>query len=506
MLKCVTAAVLAGGAYFAYAHRVTVQDRVEEILAGPRGNDGLRSGGARDELAKDTPKGLFAAEKLLESALEVQARNAYALAALADVETQLAVAGVEDRAARAAELRTRAETRDIALPERFEAYALALLQDGKAPECETYVRGVLSRYPRSTGAPRLNDVLGRALRAQGKLREARDAFRKANATAREARFASDLAEMLLEEGSFSDAATGFDRALQFSPSHPRAQIGKARTLAALARDGRADRAQARALLDPLVGAPDSELTPALRARALAARAEARLVLGDVPGAAEDVKAALAIDPKLAVALKARAVAALSGKNHARAEDDLRAAIAADRFDISIYSDGADALISAGETDAAVRLLDAAATAVPRTARLAVARARVEERKGDLAAAQAAVDQALKLDPQNATAYLVAGRIAEARRDPKAAAQAYARAAQLRDDLAEPYLRMGSLYLASKQVTEAIRVFNEALVRYRATRAPPGVMEAFYADVQSSLGRAGERKLAAEWLKSARAER
>ncbi|MFL5445009.1 MAG: tetratricopeptide repeat protein, partial [Myxococcales bacterium] len=138
--------------------------------------------------------------------------------------------------------------------------------------------------------------------------------------------------------------------------------------------------------------------------------------------------------------------------------------------------------------------------------LAVARARVEERKGDLAAAQAAVDQALKLDPQNATAYLVAGRIAEARRDPKAAAQAYARAAQLRDDLAEPYLRMGSLYLASKQVTEAIRVFNEALVRYRATRAPPGVMEAFYADVQSSLGRAGERKLAAEWLKSARAER
>ncbi|MFL5413257.1 MAG: tetratricopeptide repeat protein, partial [Myxococcales bacterium] len=224
------------------------------------------------------------------------------------------------------------------------------------------------------------------------------------------------------------------------------------------------------------------------------------------GAADDVKAALAIDPKLAVALKTRALLALSGKNHAGAEGDLRAALAADRFDISIYSEGADALISAGETDAAVRLLDAAATAVPRTARLAVARARVEERKGDLAAAQAAVDQALKLDPQNATAYLVAGRIAEARRDPKAAAQAYARAAQLRDDLAEPYLRMGSLYLASKQVTEAIRVFNEALVRYRATRAPPGVMEAFYADVQSSLGRAGERKLAAEWLKSARAER
>ena len=69
-----------------------------------------------------------------------------------------------------------------------------------------------------------------------------------------------FAEMLVEEGSLSDAATGFDRALQLSASHPRAQIGKARVLAALARDGRADGAQARSLLDSLVRAPDSERT------------------------------------------------------------------------------------------------------------------------------------------------------------------------------------------------------------------------------------------------------
>ena len=131
---------------------------------------------------------------------------------------------------------------------------------------------------------------------------------------------------------------------------------------------------------------------------------------------------------------------------------------------------------------------------------------MEERKGDLVAAQSALDQALKLDPASAAAYVVQGRIAEKKRDFKAAAQSYARATQLRDDLPEPYARMGSLYLATKQVTEAVRVFNEALARYRATHAPPGVMEAFYQDVHSSLGKAGERKLAAEWLKSARAER
>src|SRR5712675_1266734 len=122
VLKSITAVALAGGAYLAYAQRVSMHDQVEDIVAGPRGPDGSRSGGARDEMSKDTPKGLFTAEKLFERALTVHARNAYALAALADVETQLSGAGVEGRASRAAELRARAEARDIALPERFEAH------------------------------------------------------------------------------------------------------------------------------------------------------------------------------------------------------------------------------------------------------------------------------------------------------------------------------------------------------------------------------------------------
>ena len=506
MLKCATAVALAAGAYLAYAHRVTVRDQVEEIVAGPRAPDGTRSGGARDEMAKDTPQSLFAAEKLFDRVLEVHAKNAYALAALADIETQLAGAGMESRASRAAELRARAEARDIALPERFEAHALALLQEGKSSEAEAYVRGLLARYPHSTATPRLNDALGHALRAQGKLREARDSFRKAATGAREARYTVDLAEALVEEGSFSEAISSFDRALQMSPSHPRAQIGKARALVSLAREGRGDPAAAKALLDPVVAAPDAEMTPSLRARALAVRADARLVQGDAAGAAQDAQASLAAGPRLATALKVRALASLANRDAARTEDDLRAAIAADRFDASVYADGADALVAAGDGAAAARILDAADSALPKSPRLALARARVEERKGDLSAAQSALDQALKLDPASAAAYVVQGRIAEKKRDFKAAAQSYARATQLRDDLPEPYARMGSLYLATKQVTEAVRVFNEALTRYRATHAPPGVVEAFYQDVHSSLGKAGERKLAAQWLKSARAER
>jgi len=506
VLKCLTAVALATGAYVAYAHRVTIHDRVEDIVAGERAPDGTRSGGARDEMAKDTPKGLFTAEKLFERVLTVHARNALRSRGAGGHRDAACRGGSRGPRLSRRRPRARAEARDIALPERFEAHALALLQEGNGAEAESYVRALLARYPHSTGAPRLNDVLGHALRAQGRVREAREAFRKASGGAREARFTVDLAEALIDEGSFTEAIAAFDRALQVSPSHPRAQIGKARALVALAREGRGDPSAARALLEPVVQAPDAEMTPWLRARALAVRADARLVQGDATGASQDAQAALAINPKLSLALKVRALAVLARPDHPAAEEDLRAAIAADRFDASTYVDGSDALVAAGDLAAAARILDAAAVAVPKSGRLSLASARVEERKGDLAAAQAALDQALKLDPSNAAAYLLQGRIAEKKRDFKAAAQSYARASQLRDDLPEPYARMGSLYLATRQVTEAIRVFNEALARYRATHAPRGVMEAFYQDVHSSLGKAGERKLAAEWLKSARAER
>src|SRR5207248_827563 len=98
-----------------------------------------------------------------------------------------------------------------------------LLQEGRSAECEAYLHGILARYPHSTGAPRLNDVLARAFRAQGKVREARETFRKAAAGAREPRFVADFAEALVEEGTLDEALAGFDRALQLSPSHPRAR-------------------------------------------------------------------------------------------------------------------------------------------------------------------------------------------------------------------------------------------------------------------------------------------
>ena len=93
---------------------------------------------------------------------------------------------------------------------------------------------------------------------------------------------------------------------------------------------------------------------------------------------------------------------------------------------------------------------------------------------------------------------------QAQKDAKAATAAYERAAQLRDDFPEVYRQMGGLYLESHNVDAALKVFNEALARYKSARTPPAAMEAFYSDVVAQVTRAGKKKLAEAWVKEARA--
>src|SRR5436309_2250576 len=74
----------------------------------------------------------------------------------------------------------------------------------------------------------------------------------------------------------------------------------------------------------------------------------------------------------------------------------------------------------------------------------------------------------------------------------------------RPEMAEVNRQMGGLYLENRNVGQALKVFNEALARYKAARAPPSVMEAFYSDVVAQVSRAGKPRLAAAWVKEARA--
>jgi Tfp pilus assembly protein PilF len=399
-LKIGVAALLTAGIYAGYRHYVRIRQDVAVLIDGPGG----RGGGARSEMAKDTPAGWLRAEKLLEEVLRVHPRNAFGIIALAEVETQLVGAGFADRAQRAEEARRKADAKGLPFAELFDAHALVMLQQGKAAEAEAYARSLLEKYPALPAVPRFHDLMGRALRAQGKLAEAKASFKRAiDADWRQPRFAADYAEALLDDGDAAGALAAFDRALQASSGHLRSQIGKARAQTALARQGRSDARSARALLDEVLRAPEQELTPQLRALALAARAETRLYADDAAGAGEDAAAALAVAPKLAAALRARAMVDAAARRPSAAQE-FEAAIAADRVNPSTYLEGAEALESSGDLAGADKLLAAYASALPPSARYHVTRARLLARRGDSAGARAEAAKAAALEPANALAY------------------------------------------------------------------------------------------------------
>jgi len=396
-VKIAVAALLASGVYAGYRHYVQIRGDVAVLIDGPDG----RGGGARAEMAKDTPAGWLRAEKLLDEVLRIHPRNAFGIVALADVETQLVGAGYADRVRRAEETRRKADAKGVPFAELFDAHALALLQAGKAAEAEAYARSLLEKYPALPAVPRFHDLLGRALRAQGKPAEARASFKRAqDADWRQPRYVADYAEALLDDGDASGAAAAFDRALQANPGHLRSLIGKARAQVALARQGRGEAKGARALLDSVLRTPEGELTAELRARALAARAEARLVDNDAVGAAEDSAAAVALAPRLAVALRARATVDAAARRPGAAQE-FEAAVAADPADSSAYLDGSAALEAAGDLRGAARLLAAHASALPETARSHLARARLLARQGNAAAARTEEAKAAELDPTTA---------------------------------------------------------------------------------------------------------
>jgi Tfp pilus assembly protein PilF len=396
-VKIAIAGALAFGVYAGYRHYVQIRRDVASLIDGPGG----RGGGIRTLMAKDTPAAFLRAERMLEEVLRIHGRNAFGMVALSDVETQLVGWGYTDRAERAEETRRKAASKGVSFAELFDGHALALLQQGRAAEAEAYARSLLQKYPAMPSVPRFHDLLGRAQRAQGKVADARASFRRAQeADWRQPRFIADYAETLLEDGDATAALATFERALQANGDHLRSLIGKARAQLALARQGRGDAAAPRALLDALLGRPAEELTPEFRARALAARAEARLLQKDDAGAAEDSAAALALAPRLATVLRARGlIDAAAGRSDAA--DELLAAVAADRWDPSTYLDGAAALEAKGDLAGAGKLLEAHAQALPPTSRYHLARAQLLTLANDPAGARAATAEAAALEPASA---------------------------------------------------------------------------------------------------------
>ncbi len=498
----VGAALVVFAALFAlYSYEVKVEGQVQELLLGPHIAGGQRAGGAKADLNKDTPLALLSAEASLQKALDLQQSNPYAVASYADAEAMLVEMGYPDRAKNADEWVARADAKNITLPERYEASALRLIQQARAAEAETMLMAVIAKYGT---VPRALDALGAAQRAQGKLVESRGSFKRAqDADWRSPRKVSDYATALLEDGNAGEALNGFDRALQANADHLRSMIGKARAFAALARDQKnSDLKAALSLCDGILARKADEIPPLMRAQALAARAEVKLASGDAAGAAKDAADAKVQAPDAVETLRAIAITTKSN-----AYPLWQAALAKDKYDASLYFDGAQQLAVSGDSASAEKLLaQYAATFATgaKGARYNLIIAKLELDRGDTKDADAALGVAQAAEPANAEIALQQGRSAILRKDNKGAVSAYERAAQLRDELPEPYRQMGKLYFESKQKKEGMSAYADAILRYKAARTPDATMEQVYAELTAGAKKAGvPPKTTAQMIKEAR---
>ena len=258
-------------------------------------------------------------------------------------------------------------------------------------------------------------------------------------------------------------------------------------------------------MDGVVERPAAELSPGLRANALAARAEVNLAQGDLAAAAKDADDSIAAMPSGGAGLRAKAlVLAASPDRRAGADAAFKQAIDKDPYDPSLYFDGAAALAAAGELPQAEKLLGHYAALLPKSGRYQLALSRLLAAKGDNKAAQAALDAAVKLDPANAMIHFEQGKLAQERGDAKAARDAYERAIQLRDDYPEAFRRVAALFLDSGDPDGATAAYTEALRRYKSARVPPAQLDLFYKEVQDRFSKARQSKRGAQWMKDARA--
>ena len=297
------------------------------------------------------------------------------------------------------------------------------------------------------------------------------------------------------------AESYLQKALQIDPALPLARRNLAQIHLRLGQPQKALQ-----LIEPLVQ-PDSR-----DADALALAGEARLQSGDASAAEVLYQRAARLSPS-----DARVRTALAMMNLARGDAETAFAqlevIAADTRDTAADMAILSARLKRGETDAALRALDAMERKQPGSATVAELRGLVHSERREFAAARAALEKALQLEPArySATARLAAldvkqGQPAQARKrlegtiaaDPRNFAARMALAslmdesgsglAEMRDLLAQgikaaptetgPRLQLLELLIAKRQFKEALTAAQEAIA---ALPDDPAVLD--------SLGRA-----------------
>ena len=500
LLQVGVVALLLVGAVGYFVHRGGVRKETEERMRA-----------ARAAAMRGNPADLAQAMKELEAVFQLNDSSRDAQALAADIQTVLWLEHRQPGAdAKAREFLTRAEALDSRSGERHGARALHLLAEGKAAEAEKYLEDLKTQ---GASSPKLTLARAMALQARGDLPGARQAFAQAaDGAYRDPRFATAQGEALLDEGQYGPAMEAFGKATSVNPDHLLARVSLA--LAQAYQRRKVEEAQ-KTLAD--LQARDAELTPVMKARAGALKAELALARGAADEAVQAADEALKVSPDDHYALFARA-RALAVKKAPDARAAFETAVAKRRNAPMLYLDGARALQGAGDGGGALALLDAyEATFRPvqvttadgkqvslleQDGRYWLARGGVLEAAGHQDDALAAYDKAITARGVGlARAQYAKGALLLARKD---YAGARALLAQVAPDsgagaLAEAYSAMGDLLFAQSEYAAGCQHYYYGLVRARAQGTPREELSARIDGIKKSLESAGQASMAKAWL-------
>jgi len=471
-------ALVLGGGFYWYLNKTNNSKAANKTAAE-----------AKNLLLRDNPADYKEAEAKLKEVLEkYDSSHEYSLAALAELDAILwGENHMGDRRADAESYVAKA-MKGKPTPESYAAKALVMTYDGDAAGAEEFLKNDV--FEKGGSGPRIFVAFGQALRAQGKLEEARRAFKMAiDGDWRNARFAQVIGESYLEEGDATNALAYFMKGLSANSDHYGCQLGAAR--ARLMKGEQIK--EATDAIERAVKATD--LTPSLKARALVAQAELRLYEQKIAEAVASADEAAKADPAFAwaYAVKARALA-LQGNADAVAAFDK--AIAADKYVAAFYFDAAVALAAGGDATRAASYLDK--FPLKKDDQYFLKYGHVLRALGKLDEALTKYDDALKENQTNADAYLAKGTILVAQKKFDDAQKVLETAVVAREFNPPVYVQMAEIHFQKKEWEQGLQRYATALTQWRTQKMPREELTAKIEDVKKRLLDAKEKGYAQAW--------
>lgn len=503
LVQIVVVGAILGGAVFFFYKRADTRKRVDELVKE-----------ARVTAIKSNPADLKKALGVVEQALDVDSSSADANALAAALHTQLWLEHKEAASeAKAKDYLAKAKSADAKSEDRYGTEALLLLAAGDPKKADEFVED-LRKQGASKG--RLFYAQGLAQWREGNLSLATTSLRTAIDKAwKDPTYPATLGEMLVEQGA-TGAVDAFSKSLGANSDYFRGRLGMA-----LVRIMKKDRVGDAETMIRDVLSRDAELSPPLKARALALNA-AIAVIAEQPDAAmqlADQALALNADEVWALFAKANALALKKDPGAAGAYDAL---VAKAKTTPVFYFEGASRLLKAGSLDAALALLnkyeelfktvknqsaDGKEVAyLDRDDVYWLTRGEVlrEAKKED--DALAAFDKAIEAKSIHiAKAYFAKGSLLVARKD-------YDKAAEVLQDITPPdgsgqlpeaYMAMGELQFAKKMWPEGCQSYAFALSKKKMLQAPREELNALLTDVEKALKTSGQGPMAKQWMEEAK---